>query len=223
MERPNTKLEPEKFLQAELGFRGDLGSWDWRTSYYYTWIKDMIIRSPIESGNSNVLKSNGDGFIQGVELELGYQWSPSWKSELSFSWMDGEVEQMLDNNATGTISIDGRNYSPVNRATTRLMPVQAAFTTQYKPVGSNWSSALSFLAVSKADELRSRMKQMLLEYPAMGPPGYFLTNIYGNYEISDSSSISLSLENIGDVDYRVHGSGLNGAGRNFILSCTIVF
>ena len=223
VERPNTKLDPEKFLQAELGTRGNSGSWEWQMSYYYTWIKDMIVRSPIESGKSDVLKSNGDGFIQGIEMELGYQWAPSWKSELSFSWMDGEVEQMLDNNATGTIAINGRNYSPVNRATTRLMPIQAKFTTHYKPVGSNWSSALSFIAVSKADNLSLKDETDVTRIPGNGTPSYFLTNIYGNYDISDSSSISLALENIGDLDYRVHGSGLNGAGRNFILSCSIVF
>ena len=218
VERPNTKLEPEKFLQAELGFRGDSGSWDWRTSYYYTLIKDMIVRSPVDSGNSDVLKSNGDGFIQGVELELGYHWAPSLKSELSFSWMDGEVEQMLDNNATGTIAINGRNYSPVNRATTRLMPVQAKFITQFAPAGSNWSSDLSFIVVSKAGDLSLKDETDRTRIPSNGTPGYFLTNIYGNYDISDSSSISLALENIADVDYRVHGSGINGPGRNFILS-----
>ena len=213
----------EKFLQAELGIRGESGSWEWQTSYYYTWIKDMIVRSPIESGKSDVLKSNGDGFIQGMEFELGYQWMPSWKSELSFSWMDGEVEQMLDNNATGTVTINGRNYSPVNRATTRLMPVQAKFTTQYAPMGSNWSSTLSFLAVSKANDLSLKDETDITRIPGEGTPGYFLTNFYGNYDISESSSISLAMENIGDVDYRVHGSGLNGAGRNIILSCSIVF
>ena len=56
--------------------------------YYYTWIKDMIVRSPIESGQSDVLKSNGDGFIQGMEFELGYQWMPSWKIR-AFIFMDG--------------------------------------------------------------------------------------------------------------------------------------
>ena len=223
VESPNTQLDPEKFLQAELGIRGGAGSWEWQTSYYYTWIKDMIVRSPIESGKSDVLKSNGDGLIQGVELELGYKWTPSWKSDLSFSWMDGEVEQMLDNNATGTVAINGRNYSPVKRATTRLMPVQVKFTTQFKPVRSNWSSALSFLAVSKADDLSLKDATDITRIPSNGTPGYFLANIYGNYDISDSSSISLALENIGDVDYRVHGSGLNGAGRNFILSCSIIF
>ena len=223
VESPNTQLDPEKFLQAELGIRGEAGSWEWQTSSYYTWIKDMIVRSPIESGKSDVLKSNGDGLIQGVELELGYQWTPSWKSDLLFSWMDGEVEQMLYNNATGTVVINGHNYSPVKRATTRLMPIQTKFSTQYKPAGSNWSSVLSFLAVSKADDLSLKDETDLTRIPSKGTPGYFLANIYGNYDISDSSSISLALENIGDVDYRVHGSGLNGAGRNFILSCSIIF
>ena len=223
VERPNTKLDPEKFLQAELGIRGDSGSWNWRTSYYYSWIKDMIVRSPVESRKSDVLKSNGDGFIQGIELELGYKWTPFLKSELSFSWMDGEVEQMLDNNATGTVAINGRNYSPVNRATTRLMPVQAKFSTHFAPVGSNWSSALSFLAVSKADDLSLKDETDITRIPSSGTPAYFLTNFYGSYGLSDSSLISLAVENIGDVDYRVHGSGLNGAGRNFILSCSLMF
>ena len=72
----------------------------------------MIVRSPVESGKSDVLKSNGDGFIQGIELELGYKWTPFLKSNFLFhGWME-RVEQMLDNNATGTVAINGRNYSP---------------------------------------------------------------------------------------------------------------
>ena len=31
VERPNTKIDPEKFLQAELGIRGESGSWEWQT------------------------------------------------------------------------------------------------------------------------------------------------------------------------------------------------
>ena len=144
----------------------------------------MIVRSPIESGKS-VLKSNGDGFIQGMEFELGYQWTPSWKSELSLSWMD-EVEQMLDNNATGTVAINGRNYSPVNGQPLRLMPVQAKFyilqTLSLKLV------VFVFSCGCKADDLRSDETDVT-RIPSNGTPGYFLANIYGNYEISDSSSM----------------------------------
>ena len=54
VESPNTQLDPENFCQAELGIRVGASSWEWQTSYYYTWIKDMIVRSPIESGKSDV-------------------------------------------------------------------------------------------------------------------------------------------------------------------------
>ncbi len=223
VERPNTKLESEQFLQSEVGMRGVSDSLSWQTSFYHTWIKDMIVRSPIESGKSEVLKSNGDGFIQGFELELAYRWSPSWKSDFSFSWMKGEVEQLLDNNSTGSIPIDGRNYSIIERATTRLMPTQINLKTQFEPVGSNWSSVFSLLAVGKADRLSLKDETDITRIPSSGTPNYFLANIYTNYNISDFSTISLAIENIGDVDYRVHGSGINGAGRNFIFSCSLDF
>ena len=103
------------------------------------------------------------------------------------------------------------------------MPVQAKFSIQYKPVGSNWSSALSFLRVSEANELSLKDETDVSRIPSNGTPGFFLANIYGNYDLSENSYICLALENIGDVDYRVHGSGLNGAGRNVILSCSLVF
>ena len=71
VEKPNTTLESERFLQMELGMRGKSGALDWQTAYYYSWIRDMITRSPVESGKSDVLKSNGDGFIQGsIELVI---------------------------------------------------------------------------------------------------------------------------------------------------------
>jgi hypothetical protein len=71
----------------------------------------MIVRSPVEAGKSDVLKANGDGYIQGLEIQVGYDWSITWHSELSLSWMDSKVEQLLDHNAIGAIEINGRNYS----------------------------------------------------------------------------------------------------------------
>ena len=40
----------------------------------------------------------------------------------------------------------------------------------------------------------------------------------GGYEWTENSMLALAVENITDEDYRVHGSGVNGPGRNFILS-----
>ena len=218
VERPNTSLDSETFLQLEIGFRRKTGNWRFTASAYRTWIEDMIVRSPIESGKSDVLKANGDGFIQGIEIGLGYDWTNSWSSSLSLSWMEGEVEQLLDQNDTGTVSIDGRNYLPIDRATTRLMPIQAVMTTRYAPPASPWWGEFSILAVGKADDLSLKDETDNSRIPEDGTPGYFLFGIRGGRSIGENSSISLAAENLGDEDYRVHGSGLNGSGRNFILS-----
>jgi hemoglobin/transferrin/lactoferrin receptor protein len=223
VESPNTSLDSETFLQLEVGLRKTEGDWKFMVSAYHTWINDMIVRSPIESGKSDVLKANGDGFIQGIEIELGYDWTSSWSSELSFSWMDGEVEQLLDDNATGTVSIDGRNYMPVDRATTRLMPIQAEFLTRYAPPASPWWGELSILAVDRADDLSLKDESDDSRIPTNGTPGYILFGLRGGRSIGENSAISLAAENLGDEDYRVHGSGLNGPGRNFIVSLSHSF
>jgi hemoglobin/transferrin/lactoferrin receptor protein len=218
IERPNTKLEPERFHQAEIGLRSFAGPLHFTTSFYHTWIKDMIVRSPVESGQPNTLKSNGDGYLQGIEIEVAYDWTPSWNSTLSFSWMDGEVEQLLDNNSSGTVAIDGRNYSPVDRPTTRLMPPQAQLITRYRPDESPWMGEISILAVGKADKLSLKDETDESRIPVNGTPDYVLVGLMGAYEWNENSNINLAIENVGDIDYRVHGSGVNGPGRNFILT-----
>ena len=218
VERPNTSLDSESFLQAEMGFKGSSDSWNWEASYYHTWINDMIVRSPIESGKSDVLKANANGFIHGLEIQVGHDWSPSWSSQFRISLIDSEVEQLRDNNATGSITVDGRNYDPIDRATTRLMPPQFHFVTRYAPPKSNWWGDISILAVGKADDLSLKDETDSSRIPSNGTPGYAVVGISGGRKWGDNSSVFLAVENLGDVDYRVHGSGLNGSGRNFILS-----
>ncbi|MFT5125307.1 MAG: hemoglobin/transferrin/lactoferrin receptor protein, partial [Verrucomicrobiales bacterium] len=40
----------------------------------------------------------------------------------------------------------------------------------------------------------------------------------GGCRLSDQLNLTLALENIGDENYRVHGSGLNEPGRNAIIA-----
>ena len=60
-ETPNVDLSPENFTQAEFGFRGSLQQWNWQASYYHTWIKDMIVRSPLQTttGKPSPLRRTG--------------------------------------------------------------------------------------------------------------------------------------------------------------------
>jgi hemoglobin/transferrin/lactoferrin receptor protein len=226
IEEPNLNLKSEDFIQLEVGARNNAGPLSLSASYYHTWIRDMIVRSPYldaASGKTKSIKSNGDGYIHGLELELGYEWSEAWSSKLSFSWMDGEVQQFLDDNLTGTVTIEERNFLLVDRATTRLMPIQTHITTRYQPPTSPWMGELSILAVSKADKLSLKDETDKSRIPRGGTPAYFLFGLRGTYQFRDKLNLSVAIENISDIDYRIHGSGVNGPGRNFIFSLTKSF
>ena len=230
-EAPNVDLSPENFIQGEVGLRGNSEAWEWQFSLYHTWVKDMIVRSPFQATNGKTLalKANGNGYVQGIEIELGYDWDSDWKSNLSFCWMDSEIEQLLENplgsqmklvdhdNDESTAKIL-KGFEPVDRATTRLMPVQLQFLTGYSSPGSPWWAEFSILAVGKADALSLKDKTDHSRIPDQGTPGYALFGLRGGRSLGEKTTLSLAAENLGDVDYRVHGSGLNGSGRNFILS-----
>ena len=71
---------------------------------------------------------------------------------------------------------------------------------------------------AKADRLSTRDKKDTQRIPPGGTPGYAVFDINGVWNITDDLGLSLSLENILDKDYRIHGSGVNEPGRNFIAT-----
>ena len=235
-EDPSTEISPEKFLQAEIGLRGLSSPLEWQFFAYYTWVDDMITRSPFTAtdGKTKAVKSNGDGFIQGVEVELQYEWSPCWQSELSFSWMDGEVEQLkedlsgsvkklVDHDNDGSTAKIHKNFQVTDRATTRLMPKQIQLLTRYAPPLSSWETEFSVLAVGKADRLSLKDETDTSRIPATGTPSFLLFGMGLTKALGHETELSLKIENITDEDYRVHGSGINGAGRNLIFSISSSF
>ena len=229
-EAPNVDLSSEKFTQVEAGIRGSSEQWEWQASFYHTWIEDMIVRSPYQAaGKTLALKANGNGYIQGIEVELGYDWDSEWKSNLSFSWMESEVEQLKENASGSRMKlVDHDNdestakilkgFDPVDRATTRLMPTEIQFLTRYTPQASPWWGELSILAIGKANELSLKDETDSSRIPSNGTPRFALLGLRGGRSVGENTTLILGVENLGDVDYRIHGSGLNGPGRNFIFS-----
>ena len=216
-ETPDIKLESEGFLQAEIGIRGQSAAWDWNLSVYRTWIDEMIVRSPKNATGSTMIKANGDGYVEGIEVNLHYEWNKEWQSKVAFSWIDAEVEQLLLD-ASGSVAVDGSNYSAIDRAPDRLMPTQLQLVTRYRPTGSDWWAEGTALAVGDGDRLSLKDERDTSRIPGDGTPGYLLFGLRAGKTLGEDSSVFLAAENLGDVDYRVHGSGLNGPGRNFVLS-----
>ena len=56
--------------------------------------------------------------------------------------------------------------------------------------------------------------------PEGGTPGYFRVDVRGGVRLSDTLRGSLTLENLSNESYRVHGSGVDGAGFGVIAQLT---
>ena len=54
--------------------------------------------------------------------------------------------------------------------------------------------------------------------PTNGTPSYITTALYAGWQVNDSHQLNLALENLTDIDYRIHGSGQNQLGRNATIS-----
>ena len=53
--------------------------------------------------------------------------------------------------------------------------------------------------------------------PPGGSPGYTVASIRGGWQVTNGLAVTLTLDNLTDKDYRVHGSGVNESGFNAIL------
>jgi hemoglobin/transferrin/lactoferrin receptor protein len=102
---------------------------------------------------------------------------------------------------------------------TRLMPLTVLAGVRYEEpeTGRFWGETLVRFA-DDADKLSGSDLRDTQRIPPGGTPGYAAWDIGMGYRFDDSSLLNVRLENVTDVDYRVHGSGTNMPGRNFIVT-----
>lgn len=211
VETPSPDLDPENYVQAELGTKGGTRHWSWQAAAFHTVVQDMIVRSPtgaLIDGVAEVQKSNvGDGWIQGLEMAATWAFAREWEAFVNGTWQDGEVDDVTL--PAGTVS---------REPASRLAPLQAYGGLRWsQPGGRRWVEAW-FWAVDRQDELALRDQVDTQRIPPGGTPGYTIFGLSAGLELSEGVSLTAAVENLGDHDYRVHGSGVNGPGRNFVLT-----
>ncbi len=210
IETPAPSLSPENYLSYEVGLKTEYEQFFAQASWFWTEVDGMIIRQPtgaIIDGNREVTKRNsGDGFIQGFETEANWRFTENFTLWGSLAWLDGEV----DGYPTSAPVV-------VREPITRMMPL----TTQ---VGLRWDSAKRnfwiegvVLNAEDATELSASDRADTQRIPPGGTPGYTTLSLRSGYKLSHGVSMTAVLDNVTNEDYRVHGSGINEAGINFIF------
>jgi len=216
IETPVSSLDPEHFLSYEVGVKSRFDHVSSALTYYYTDIDSMIVRAPtgrmIDGLNEVTKKNSGNGYIQGVEWLNTVTVSENWSGWLSASWMEGEVDSYP------TSSPDKkRDY------VTRLMPPTAQAGVRAQTDNAKYWVEGVCDAAEKADKLSADDKRDTQRIPPGGTPGYAVFGVRVGSQITSALAMSLAVENILNEDYRIHGSGCNEPGRNFILTGRYTF
>lgn len=215
-EIPSTDLDPERFLTFEIGGRTRRGRFEFGASYYYTVIRDLIIRFPTGTTNTDgddvVTKDNiGDGFAHGIELDATVDLPHDLSAYGGFSWVDGEAETFI---APGV-----KSDEPLSR----LAPPQGVIGLRYEPAGTTVRIEFDVRIAGDADELSPRDVEDTQRIPPGGTPGYAVAGLRGSWEPRPGVRLFVGVENLTDQDYRIHGSGSNEPGTNFVTGVDWTF
>lgn len=212
IEVPSPGLEPEYYTALEIGFKGQGETYGWQASYYYTIIEDQIVRFGTGNPNEFTRGNIGDGYVNGIELDG--TWMPTETTTLFANafWQLGEVD---------SIPVVGGPIVP--EYIERNPPITVNAGIKYDiPDHPLWVYGV-VTAASDADFVTSRDARDTQRVPPGGTPSYVTLNIGGGWKFSENLELAVTLENITNEDYRVHGSGLNGAGFGVIATLDWTF
>lgn len=210
VELPTPSLDPETFLNYELGLRRHRGTLRGELTFWYTDARDLITRRPTGEtlgGEPAVTKTNAaSGHLRGVEATLEWEPHTAWRFWTAASWQTGTVD-----------SFPGPEPVITREPFSRLMPLTVHLGARHWLREHLWTE-LVVTHAEKADKLSAGDRRDTQRIPPGGTPGYTVAHLRFGMEVSPGLHISLAVENLLDENYRVHGSGLNEPGRNLVLA-----
>ncbi len=211
LETPAPDLEPEKTLTAEVGAKIHGGRLHAESAVYYTWIEDLIVRTPtgqtIHDLREVTKKNAGRGFIYGAELTLQCRLSKAWEARGSGSLMFGEV-----------LGYPQDPSRPEWEYVSRLLPPSAEMALRRTFLNNRYRIEGLVQMAAKANKLSRGDRLDTQRIPPGGTPAFVVCHLRTGAQITDRFSIQAAIENILNADYRIHGSGINEPGRHLVVS-----
>lgn len=210
VEVPVSGLDPERFLTFEVGVHMDEDEWQGSLALWHTRGEDLIIRQRTTQtigANTVVTKSNaGEGFLQGVDLALSRDLGRNWTLFGTCTLTDGSMLDYPSNSTT-----------PVFGPPSRLTPIQGMLGLRWEIDDGRFTLQPTVQMVAHQDRLSFSDIRDTQRMPPGGSPGYTIIGFDARWKVGSTTDAWLSLANVGDVEYRVHGSGVQEAGFNLVL------
>ena len=210
-------LDAEHFLGYELGSKVRTGDLQLQAAWYWTDIEDQIVRTPTGTTVGTpplpaIAKSNaGDGYVQGTELQLAYEVVERTTAFVVNSWQYGRVDGF------------DASRNPITDYTSRIMPMTTIVGLRWENQPGDFHCGTEVVRAEDADKLSVGDQGDTQRIPPGGTPSYTLWHLRCGFRLDERASLEIACENVTDVDHRVHGSGSNGLGRNFIIGMSVTF
>ncbi len=204
-EVPNYTLRPERSHNVQLGFKYQNKQLRTETYLFRNELRDLIARVKTPDsiqGYPVYQKENIErAYIQGIESQWSLRVSPKF-------FLDGHLAYTFGQNLT--------KKEPVRR----IPPFNARLALRFQP-SQRWFTAIEWLTADAQHRLAQGDRDDN-RIPLGGTPGWSVFNVQGGFDWK-WLHLQLSVHNLFDQDYRLHGSGVNAVGRSVVLTAECVF
>lgn len=244
---PSPDLNPETSWTVEGGFKIDHSNFRGTLTVFHSRVNGLVARRPVqevyddgeipqlhqelinEYGGIDVLVfANVDETqFQGVEIAGLVPIDSAISIFGNAAFMRGEV--LLIN------GVEPDPEKPWEARTRREPPLNGVIGIQWEPVNTNYWGTLFVRGAAEQrrlnrSDIRDPRIQGKTRDPAevefddngnavdAGTPAWWTLNVQGGVKLFGYSSLTLTLENLWDRRYRVHGSGVNSPGFNVSIS-----
>jgi outer membrane receptor protein involved in Fe transport len=204
-ELPAFGLKPESSITKNLGIRVHTNKWNSEFSVFHTELSQLISRiktSQVIQGYPVYRKENvGQAFLTGFE----------WMNQVYLG-----QNLTISNQLSYTLGELISQAEPMRR----IPPLFGQVELKYQHGKVQMAGICLFAArqdrLSAGDLADNRMKPT-------GTAGWVIFNLKVIYKYSPHIRFGMQGENLGNVPYRMHGSGIDGMGRNLQLQLSYLW
>jgi hemoglobin/transferrin/lactoferrin receptor protein len=210
---PSVGLKPERSQTFDLGVRTRDDRYEFSAFAFYTLLDDYIRRvsAGTYSGIPAMTKDNfGKGWVYGYEVTGLVRVTDDWSVRADVGYAEGEADDVVGGE---------KKRMPL----TKIGPLIGHLAVRYAPAKTGiWVEGI----LTSANHQKRLAPEDLTDtqrIPPGGTPGYAVFGLRGGYRASERLTVSAAVENITDRDYRIHGSGQNEPGTNFIVGVDVTY
>ncbi|MDH4125387.1 MAG: TonB-dependent receptor [Gammaproteobacteria bacterium] len=205
---PNDELAAETVLHMDVGLRHADESWWGELRIFALHYQDKIesVDTGASTADGRIITQSRN--LSAVDIE-GIEFSAdiSLTENLNFAAVLNVVR--------GEIRVPGETNTPADR----VPPLNGQLELAWQ-ASERWRLAPSLRFAASQDRLSPRDSNDPRINP-QGTPGWVTLNLTAAFQASEQLQFNLGVENLLDKQYRVHGSGLDARGLNFIANASL--